>query len=342
MSTETSKKLPFIIIGLLLMVAIGLGVRWYVYGRFHESTDNAYVRADTTFITPRVGGEVVALLVKNNQAVKAGDVLLKIDHADYQAKVANAKAVVAMREAALLTNDQQDNTQSAFVAEAQANYQAAKAEENRLLQDLQRAKTLVQEGVATKQRLDNATALYQSAQANTQRTQAAINAAQAQKGTVGTGREQALAELDAAKAALTLAELDLAATEIRAPIDGVVGDLAARLGSRVAAGNRLLAIVPVANVFVEANFKETQLTKMHIGQEAEIKIDAYGRQAFTGHVDSISPASGAEFALLPPDNATGNFNKIVQRLSVKVLLDKGNELLVLRPGMSAEVTVNLR
>jgi membrane fusion protein (multidrug efflux system) len=342
MSKETSKKLPFIIIGLLLMAAIGLGVRWYVYGRFHESTDNAYVRADTTFITPRVGGEVVQLLVKNNQAVKAGDVLLKLDDADYQAKVANAKAVVAMREAALLTNGQQDNTQTAFVAEAQANYQAAKAEENRLLQDLQRAKTLVQEGVATKQRLDNATALYQSAQANTQRTQAAINAAQAQKGTVGTGREQALAELDAAKAALKLAELDLASTEVHAPIDGVVGDLAARLGSRVAAGNRLLAIVPVANVFVEANFKETQLTQMHIGQEAEIKIDAYGHQSFTGHIDSISPASGAEFALLPPDNATGNFNKIVQRLAVKVLLDNGNELLVLRPGMSAEVTVSLK
>lgn len=342
MSQEASKKLPFIIIGLLVLAAIGLGIRWYSYGRFHESTDNAYVRADTTFITPRVGGEVVQLLVKNNQTVKAGDLLLKIDDADYQAKVANAKAVVAMREAALLTNSQQDNTQAALINEAQAAYQAAKAEETRLLQELQRAKTLVQEGVATKQRLDNASAAYQSAVANSQRAQAGISAAQAQKGSVGTGREQALAELDAAKAALKLAELDLAATEVHAPIDGVVGDLSARLGSRVAAGSRLLALVPVANVFVEANFKETQLTQMKVGQTVDIKIDAYKNQPFSGHIDSISPASGAEFALLPPDNATGNFNKIVQRLAVKVLLDKGNEALLLRPGMSAEVTVNLQ
>lgn len=342
MSQENAKKLPFIIMSLVLLAAIGLGIRWYMYGRFHESTDNAYIRADTTFITPKVGGEVTQLLVKNNQAVKAGDLLLKIDDADYLAKVANAKAIVAMREAALLTNSQQDNTRVALTAEAQANYQAAKAEETRLLQDLQRANTLVQEGVATKQRLDNASALYQSAQANTQRVQASIKAAQAEQGTVATTRQQALAELDAAKAALTLAELDLAATQVHAPIDGMVGDLSARLGSRVAAGGRLLAIVPIASVFVEANFKETQLTQMKAGQAVAIEVDAYKNQEFTGHVDSISPASGAEFALLPPDNATGNFNKIVQRLTVKILLDKGNEALLLRSGMSAQVTVNLK
>ncbi len=342
MSQENSKKLPFIIISLVVIAAIGLGIRWYLYGQFHESTDNAYVRADTTFITPRVGGEIKQLLVKNNQAVKAGELLLKIDDADYQAKVANAKAVVAMREAALVTNSQQDTTHIALIAEAQANYQATKAEESRLLQELQRAKTLVAEGVATKQRLDNATAAYQSAQANSQRAQASIKAAQAQQSTVGSTRQQALAELDAAKAALTLAELDLAATQVYAPIDGMIGNLSARLGSRVAAGSRLLAIVPIANMFVEANFKETQLTQMKVGQEAEIAVDAYGKHVFTGHVDSIAPASGAEFALLPPDNATGNFNKIVQRLTVKILVDKGNEALLLRSGMSAEVTVNLK
>ena len=159
---------------------------------------------------------------------------------------------------------------------------------------------------------------------------------------MGSGREQTSAEIAAAKATLKLAELDLAATEVRAPIDGVIGNLAARLGSRVVGGSRLLAIVPLANVFVEANFKETQLTQMQVGQRAEIKVDAYPKQHFLGHIQSVSPASGAEFALLPPDNATGNFNKIVQRLSVKVLLDSGNELLVLRPGMSAEVTVSLK
>ena len=164
--------------------------------------------------------------------------------------------------------------------------------------------------------------------------------AQAQKKSVGSGREQLSG--NSTKATLKLAELDLAATEVRAPIDGVIGNLAARLGSRVVGGSRLLAIVPLANVFVEANFKETQLTQMQVGQRAEIKVDAYPKQHFLGHIQSVSPASGAEFALLPPDNATGNFNKIVQRLSVKVLLDSGNELLVLRPGMSAEVTVSLK
>lgn len=342
MSKASSQKLPFFIIGILILAAIGLGVRWYTYGRFHESTDNAYVRADTTFITPRVGGEVVQLLVKNNQAVKAGDLLLKIDDSDYQAKVANAKAVVAMREAALSTNGAQENTQIEMINEAQANAQAAKAEELRLQQEWQRAKALVAEGVATKQRLESAVAAYQSAVANSQRAAASIAAAQAQKKSVGSNREQVLADIDAAKAALKLVELDLAATEVRAPIDGVIGNLAARLGSRVVGGSRLLAIVPLANVFVEANFKETQLTQMHVGQSAEMKVDAYPNQSFIGHIQSIAPASGAEFALLPPDNATGNFNKIVQRVTVKILLDKGNEALLLRSGMSAEVSVNLK
>lgn len=342
MSKASSQKLPFFIIGILILAAIGLGVRWYTYGRFHETTDNAYVRADTTFITPRVGGEVVQLLVKNNQAVKAGDLLLKIDDSDYQAKVANAKAVVAMREAALSTNGAQENTQIEMINEAQANAQAAKAEELRLQQEWQRAKALVAEGVATKQRLESAVAAYQSAVANSQRAAASIAAAQAQKKSVGSNREQVLADIDAAKAALKLVELDLAATEVRAPIDGVIGNLAARLGSRVVGGSRLLAIVPLANVFVEANFKETQLTQMHVGQSAEMKVDAYPNQSFIGHIQSIAPASGAEFALLPPDNATGNFNKIVQRVTVKILLDKGNEALLLRSGMSAEVSVNLK
>ena len=231
MSTESGKRVPFLIIGLLLLAAIGLGVRWWVYGRFHESTDNAYVRTDVSFITPRVGGEIVQLLVKNNQPVKAGDLLLKIEDVDYRAKVANARALVAMREAALQTNSQQDTTELARVGEAQAAFQAAKAEESRLLLDLQRAKSLVQDGVATKQRLDNATALWQSAVAQSRRAEAAIAAAQAQQGGVGTNRDQLKADLDAAKAALELAEIDLKATEVHAPISGVVGDLAARLAA---------------------------------------------------------------------------------------------------------------
>mgnify|MGYP003335122122 CR=1 FL=1 len=342
MTEATTKKLPLMIVGVFCLVAIVLVVHWYVVGRFQESTDNAYVQADTTFISPRVGGEIKEVLVKNNQAVQAGQLLLRLDDADYQAKVANAQALVAMKEAALLTNDEQAQTESALINEAQAAYQAAKAEESRLAQELQRAKLLVADGVVTKQRLDNALASYQAAVANSQRAQAGIAASQAQKATVGGHRQQALAELAAAKASLTLAELDVKSTQVYAPINGVVGDLAAKVGMRVAANNRLLAIVPVKDVFIEANFKETQLGQMKQGQAVEIEVDSYPKHHFIGHIDSISPASGAEFALLPPDNATGNFNKIVQRLSVKVLIDKGNEAFLLRSGMSAKVTVDLK
>ncbi|HEX5276186.1 MAG TPA: HlyD family secretion protein [Fluviicoccus sp.] len=342
MSRDTSRKLPFVILALLLLAAVGLTIRWWTYGRFHESTDNAYVRADVSYLTPRVGGEVVQLLVKNNQPVKAGDLLLKIEDADYQARVAQAKAQVAMREAALLTNRQDDSSLQAQVAEAEAALQAAKAEESRLQLEMQRAKALVQDGVATKQRLDNATAAWQSAAAQSRRAESGIAAARARQGGVGTGREQLAAELESARAALKLAEIDLAATEIRAPINGVVGDLAARLGSRVAAGSRLMAIVPLDAVFVEANFKETQLAAMKVGQQAEIELDAYPGLKLEGVIQSLSPASGAEFALLPPDNATGNFNKIVQRVPVKILLNQANTDGKLRPGMSAEVVVETR
>ncbi len=342
MSRDSSRKLPFVILALLLLAAVGLAIRWWTYGRFHESTDNAYLRADVSYLTPRVGGEVRQLLVKNNQAVKAGDLLLKIDDADYAAKVAQAKAQVAVREAALRTNGQEDSSWQAQVAEAEAALQAAKAEENRLQLEMQRAKALVQDGVATKQRLDNAAAAWQSAVAQSRRAESGIAAARARQGGVGTGREQLVAELDAAKAALKLAEIDLAATEIRAPINGVVGGQAARLGSRVTAGSRLMAIVPLESVFVEANFKETQLAQMQVGQKAEITLDAYPDLKLTGLIQSLSPASGAEFALLPPDNATGNFNKIVQRVPVKIVLDGVNAEGQLRPGMSVEVTVETR
>lgn len=342
MSRDSSRKLPFVILALLLLAAVGLAIRWWTFGRFHESTDNAYLRADVSYLTPRVGGEVRQLLVKNNQAVKAGDLLLKMDDADYAAKVAQAKAQVAVREAALRTNGQEDSSWQAQVAEAEAALQAAKTEENRLLLEMQRAKALVQDGVATKQRLDNAAAAWQSAAAQSRRAESGIAAARARQGGVGTGREQLVAELDAAKATLKLAEIDLAATEIRAPISGVVGDQAARLGSRVTAGSRLMAIVPLESVFVEANFKETQLAQMQVGQKAEIRLDAYPDLKLTGVIQSLSPASGAEFALLPPDNATGNFNKIVQRVPVKIVLDGVNAEGRLRPGMSVEVTVETR
>ena len=341
--TEQVKRMRGLILGVLLLLAAGFGARWWFHGRFIESTDNAYVRADITAITPRIGGEILAVNVRNNQPATKGDVLLTIDRSDYEAKLANAKAQVAMREAALAANRQQKAMQGAMIEEARAGLSSAEADAARQQKDWQRADQLVAGGVATHQRLDTATAAYKSASASVTRAQAGIKVASEQSATVDAERGRLEAELEAARAMQKIAELDLAATEIRAPVDGVVGDLAARVGERVGAGMRLLSVVPLAQVFVEANFKETQLTHMAVGQSVEVKVDAFPGRRLEGRIDSLSPASGAEFALLPADNATGNFNKIVQRVPVKIVFENTGDLAgLLRPGMSVEAEVDTR
>ena len=340
---EKAKSIRLIVLVLLALAVTGGGLRWWTHGRFIESTDNAYVRADITAITPRVAGEIMSVQVKNNQAVKKGELLLQIDPRDYEARLANARAAVAVRVAALASNVQQKATQHAMIEEARATLEAAKADESRAQKDFQRSDTLVKQGVATNQRLDTATAAYKSAQASVMRTAAGVRAASQQSATLDADRGRLQAELEAAQASQKIAELDLAATELRAPVDGVIGDLSARVGERVNAGIRLLSIVPLDSVFVEANFKETQLTKMVAGQEVSIEADTFPGKILKGHINSLAPASGAEFALLPPQNASGNFNKIVQRVPVKVTLDDLGELRgLLRPGMSVTAAVDTR
>ncbi len=337
------KKVRIVVLCLAVLVAAGFGLRWWLHGRFIERTDNAYIRAEITAITPRVGGEVVEVAVQNNQGVKKGDLLLRIDRSDYEARLANARAAVAQREAALAANTEQQALQETLVVEARAALSASQAEATRQQQEWTRASTLVKEGVASPQRLDTATAAHQSARAQVDRSSAGVKAAQQQITALIADRARIAAELQAAQASLKLAELDLAATELRAPRDGAVGDLAARVGERVSSGLRLLSIVPLDAVYVEANFKETQLTNMQPGQQVTIEIDAYPGQPLIGHLQSVSPASGAEFALLPPDNATGNFNKIVQRVPVKITFDSFGALASrLRPGMSVEVEIDTR
>ncbi len=342
-TSQKARTVRIVLLSALVLVALGFGARWWLHGRFIESTDNAYVRADITAITSRISGEILEVAVTNNQAVRKDDLLLRIDAADYQARLANARAAVSVREAALVANDEQQTLQQSLIAEARATLRAAEAEGTRLQADWKRAETLVKDGVASKQRLETATAAYQSARAQVERAHAGVQAALQQVASLVADRARIGAELQAAQAGVKLAEIDLAATEVRAPRDGSVGDLSARVGERITAGRRLLSIVPLDEVFVEANFKETQLTRMSVGQQVEIRIDAYPGQALAGRLQSVSPASGAEFALLPPDNATGNFNKIVQRVPVKILFDTFGELGGrLRPGMSVEVTIDTR
>ncbi|MCK9194732.1 MAG: HlyD family secretion protein [Nevskia sp.] len=339
------KNILRVLIPVLVLGAIGVyGTYWYKTGRFIQSTDNAYVKADISVLTPRVGGEITAVHVKDNQAIEFNELLIEIDPSDYAAKVENARAAVAQAEAALANNGQQRELQHSLIAEAQANWNAAKASEQQMRREWERADALVKDGVATHQRLDNAEGAYKNAVANVEHAAAAMQASRQQLGALSqSDRARLDAVLIAAKAQLHLAEIDLAATQIRAPIAGTVGDLAARLGERTAVGQRLLSLVPLDKVYVEANFKETQLTRMSVGQRAEVSIDAFPGRPLAGHIESVSPASGAEFALLPAQNATGNFTKIVQRVPVKIVLDDGAGLHgLLRPGMSVEAKIFTR
>lgn len=324
-----------------IVAALAFGIYWYNTGRFLQSTDDAYVRADMSAITPRVGGEILAVHVVHNQLVRKGDVLVEIDPRDYAARVANAQAAVASAQASILANQEQLKLQQANIAEARANLAATEADQVRLQKDWVRAQQLVRDGVATSQRLDSSQAAYKSGLANVARGEAALKATQQQVGALQAEGERLQAQLQAQTALLQLAQIDLDTTTLRAPIDGSVGDLAARVGERVAAGQRLLSLVPLQDVYVEANYKETQLTRMNIGQPVTIRVDAFPGAHLRGHVDSLSPASGAEFALLPAQNATGNFTKIVQRVPVKIALEADEPLRGrLRPGMSVVATVD--
>lgn len=364
------KRLPKIILAIFLVLAV-LGIIYYflVY-RFYESTDNAYLKADVTWVSPRVAGEITQLNVKNNQEVKAGQVLMKLDDRDTQARYEQAQAITQLKEAALGVQQQNAASQDAVILEAQAGLDQAyaglkqaqagvnqaQAEVARTQKDAARYNALLREGVTTRQRVESVQAQYQSAQAQYQSAQAQYQAAQAQVkraeagiagakaqfGSIQASREQLVADVNSAKANVNLIGVDASSAQVVAPVSGTIGDLAVRLGSRVNPQTRLLAIVPLKKTFVEANFKETQITDMHVGQKVTVELDAYPDHEFTGHIDSFSPASGAEFSLMPPENATGNFNKVVQRVPVKILLDRKSGDPVLRPGLSATVKVDLR
>lgn len=346
-SESTSPLRRWLRIAVLLAVltaAAIFGWRWWQVGRFIESTDNAYVRADITVLSPRVGGEIVALKVRDNQTVAAGDLLLEIDRRDYAARVDSARAAVAEARAALAGNGQQRSQQDAAISEVRAQLLAARASERQTAQELERARSLLRDGVATRQRLDNAEAAHQNATAGVARAAAAVQAAERALSTLSdSSRARLEAAVAAAEAQLNLAEIDLAATSLKAPVAGTVGDLSARLGERVQPGQRLLSLVPLDRLYVEANFKETQLRAMQPGQPVELEIDAFPGQPLHGRVDSFSPASGAEWALLPAQNATGNFTKIVQRVPVRIALEPGHALADrLRPGLSVEARVDTR
>ncbi|WP_244549204.1 HlyD family secretion protein [Bradyrhizobium canariense] len=312
-------------------------LRWdaWVGGAVIQTTDDAYIRADLTQLSSRVAGEVLVVAVNDYQRVKAGDLLVEIDPADYQAQVAQAEAGVAAAQAALDNLDNQVELQYATIAQAEAQQVSAAAQEVETREEQERQQSLTQTEAGTRQKLEQATAAYARAQADVRASRALIAAQRHQLEVLSGTKKQRAADLQAAKALLTAARLKLGYTKIVAPFDGVVGERQVQPNDYVNIGSNLIDVVPLPNVYVIANYKETQLTRVKPGQPVDVTVDSFPNQQLHGRVERIAPASGSQFALLPPDNATGNFTKVVQRIPVRIALDKGQPLLErLLPGMS--------
>ena len=319
------------------------GWGWWITARDRESTDNAYVRGDITAVGPKVAGYVAAVLVDDNQIVDAGRVLVRIDNSDFRAQVDHARAGVAQAEAAIEHLERRKQFQLALIREADAAVRAARADVDLTQRNLARATRLVARGWTTERSHDVATADSQRAGAALARVEAAAAAARAQLAVIESEAAQVAARRQEAEASLRLAEIALDDTVIRAPVAGVIGNKRVQPGEYIRPGIVVMSVVPVEGVWVVANFKETQLARMRVGQTANVAVDGYPDVAIRGNVDSLAPASGAAFSLLPPDNATGNFTKIVQRVPVKIRLAPSHPLAGrLVPGLSVEVTVDLR
>jgi membrane fusion protein (multidrug efflux system) len=318
-----------------------LAHHWWMVGRFIQSTDDAYVGGDVTVIAPKVAGFISQIAVTDNQAVRAGDLLVKLDDRDYRAALEKAEADVAMQEASLTNLDATRDLQDAVVAQAQAGIAAAEAEITRAHDDQVRAQHLLDTGVASTQEFQKSDADYKTALANGDKARAALMATRRQLAVIATQKQQVRAAREAAIDQRDLARLNLGYTELRAPIDGVIGNRSAQLGAYATVGSQLLSLVPAHGLWIDANFKEDQLARMHPGAPASVRVDLLAGRKFHGHVASIAPATGAQFSVLPPENATGNFTKIVQRVAVRILLDDDSATLgQLRPGLSVTAKVN--
>jgi membrane fusion protein (multidrug efflux system) len=337
------KTIIAVVLAIVLVIGSGIGWHWWTVWRFEQSTDDAYVQSDTSVISPKVEGYIKEVRIKHNQRVAAGQVLFVIDDRDFTAKAAQAEAAVATGEAVVATYANRVKLQQAMIDQAAAAVQAADADLKRAELDYQRYKALVTSDFASRQRFETAEADARKAEAALGKARAALVAERNQLAVIESQKREEETRLEQARAALVLARNDLDNTVIRAPVAGVVGNRAGQVGQYVKPGTQLVSLVPLPHVYVTANFKETQLTYMRPGQRAEVYVDAYPEQKLTGTIESFAPASGAQFSLLPPDNATGNFTKIVQRVPVRIALPADEPLArLLRPGLSVTVTVDTR
>jgi membrane fusion protein (multidrug efflux system) len=331
-----------LVLALGVAAAADFGYGYLTTGRYLETTDDAYVKADSTIISPKVSGYIAQVLVGDNQPVKAGQLLARIDDRDFKAALDQADADVAAYEAAVRNLDAQIALQQPIIEQGTADVAAAEANLKFAGEEQARYDGLMKTGSGTVQRAQQTDAALRASNAQLQHSKSGLLAAERKVEVLTTERAKAVAQLDRARAVEQQATLNLSYTQITAPVDGTVGARSLRVGQYVQAGTQLMAIVPLDAVYVVANFKETQLTHVRNGQPVELEIDSFRGTKLRGHVDSLSPASGLEFALLPPDNATGNFTKIVQRVPVKIVLDDHRLTGLLRPGMSAEPTIDTK
>ena len=342
-STPVKSRLQFghkhlALAGLALAITlggVGYGRYWWTVGRFIENTDDAYAGCNVTAVSPHVAGFVAQILATDNQHVQAGQLLIRLDGRDFQAALAHAQAVAAKQQAALTGLEAKYVLQQAMVHQAEADLNAKSARATFAVADAVRYRQLASTTFGTRQNAERAAAVDEEAQS-------AIKSGQ-QLTVLEAGIAEARAGVAQANADLETARLNFGYTEIRAPIDGYVGNRAAQVGAYVANGAYLLSVIPAQGLWVDANFKEDQLGQMRPGQPATVVADVLPGKIFQGHVESLAPGTGAVFSVIPPENATGNFTKIVQRVPVRIALDDGDARLgELRPGLSTTVSVDTR
>lgn len=333
------------IIGTIAVVAIGGA--WWIFNHpesasNQQKTDDAFINADITSISPQVSGVIQQVLIEDNQLISAGKPLLQIDDRPFKIALQTANAQVMSITAQLHGLKEQLNRQAATISQAKAVVVADEANIKLALADKNRFTNLAADGAGSLQAKQQAETSFTIQNANLSRDQAGLAATQAQLAMIKSDIEKATADLAAANAKKDAALLDLSYTHLQAPVSGVVAQKAARVGSFVQAGKPLLTLVPLDALYVEANFRETQLANIHVGQKVSLTVDALPGETLSGSVESISPASGVSLSSLPAHNATGNFTKIVQRLPIRIRLDKNQSALAkLRVGMSVEPTIDV-
>ena len=339
-----SLKRLSLLVGALAVLAGGawFGLQWWSIGRFIESTDDAYVGGNLTSIAPHVSGFVDLIAVADHQLVHTGQLLVRLDASDYRAALAHAAAVVAAAEASVDSLRAQLALQQSTIQEQAANLTAKAAEAEYTEADAERYRSLATTAAGSRQSQQRTTSLDAEARAAVLSAAAELQAARQRVPVLQAEVIAATANVAQARADLQTAQLNLGYTEIHSPIDGYVGNRAAQLGSYVAQGGYLLSIIPARGLWVDANFKEDQLAAMVVGCAANVVADVLPGHDFHGHVVSLSPGTGAVFSVIPPENATGNFTKIVQRVPVRIALDDDVDLPLLRPGLSTTVRVDLR